>query len=159
MKIGIDIGRVIIGGDGEDTFFTDEYLDTPEVSGAYDSIDTIVYGDKIIIPDPEGGLGTFKLENEIHFISKCGKTVEQKTMEWLYSRKYYYLIDNQNVHFVRKRHLKAPMAQALELDIFIDDRQDIIDSMQGIVAHPILFTSWEQTNKELQEIFDTAAKG
>jgi hypothetical protein len=47
------------------------------------------------------------------------------------------------------------MAQALELDIFIDDRQDIIDSMDGIVEYPILFTSWEQTNTELEKIFAT----
>lgn len=156
MRIGIDIGNVIIGGGGEDTFFTDEYLDTPEVPGAYDAIDSIVYGDKVIIEE-EGGLGTYKIENEIHFISKCGKVVESKSMEWLYVNKYYYLIDNQNVHFVRKRHLKAPMAQALELDIFIDDREDIIETMQGVVKHPILFTSWEQTNKELERIFSGKA--
>jgi hypothetical protein len=49
------------------------------------------------------------------------------------------------------------MAQALELDIFVDDREDIIESMQGIVKHPILFTSWEQTNAELERIFNGKA--
>lgn len=152
MKIGIDIGNVIIGGGGEDTFFTEEYLWTPEVPGAYDSIDKIVYGDKTIVPDPDSGIGTYKIANEVHFISKCGKTTEERTMEWLYENKYYYLIDNQCVHFVRKRPLKAPMAQALELDIFIDDRQDVLDHMVDVVPNLILFTSWEQTNERLIEL-------
>lgn len=157
MKIGIDIGRVIIGGNGEDTFFTDEYLDTPEVEGAYESIENIVYGEeKTLIPE-EDGLGVYKIVNDVHFVSKCGKVVESKTMEWLYLHKYYYLIDNQDIHFVRKRHLKAPMAQALEFEIFIDDRQDVLEHMVGIVPHLILFTSWEQTNAELEKIF--AAQG
>lgn len=159
MRIGIDIGNVIIGGGGEDTFFTDEYLDTPEVEGAYQSIEDIVYGkEKTIIPDPDGGLGSYKIENVIHFISKCGRTVERKSMEWLYQNKYYYLIENHDIHFVRKRHLKAPMAQALELQVFIDDREDVLEHMVGIVPHLILFKSWEQTNAELELIFAEAAK-
>ena len=142
MKIGIDIGRVIIGGGGDDTqFFTDDYLKTPEVSEAFGSIQSL------------------RDDHELHIISKCGVVVERKSLVWLEKYRFDYLIHTHRTHFVRKRHLKAPMAQALELDIFIDDRQDIIDSMEGIVAHRILFTSWEQANKELQEIFDTAAKG
>ncbi len=141
MKIGIDIGRVIIGGDGEDTFFTDNFLETPEVEGSWDSILAL------------------KKDHELHIISKCGSVVEEKSIKWLEAYGFYYSFVPHRIHFVRKRHLKAPMAQALELDIFIDDRNDIIDSMQGIVKHPILFTSWEQTNKELEEIFDKATKG
>jgi len=145
VKIGIDIGNVIIGGDGEDTFFTEDFLETPKVSGVDQSLQDL-----------------WAKGHEMHLISKCGEKVEAKTLEWLRDRSYLspsFLIPRHRMHFVRKRHLKAPMAQALELDIFIDDRQDIIDSMEGIVAHLILFTSWEQVNKELQEIFDTAAKG
>lgn len=143
MKIGIDIGNVIIGGNGEDTFFTDDYLETPAVSGAFESIFEL-----------------HKTAHEIHLISKCGEEVENKSLIWLNYYGYLYTaIPRHRVHFVRKRHLKAPMAQALELDIFIDDRKDIIDSMEGIVEHRILFTSWEQANKELQEIFDTVAEG
>jgi len=142
MNIGIDIGRVIIGGNGEDTFFTDMFFDTPEVENAYGSM-----------------LNLKNAGHEIHLVSKCGTSVEDKSIKWLNLWGYFYIVPSHRAHFVRKRHLKAPMAQALELDIFIDDRQDIIDSMEGIVEHRILFTSWEQTNKELQEIFDKASKG
>lgn len=141
MKIGIDIGNVIIGGGGEDTFFTEDFLHTPEVYGAYDSIGDL----------KDGG-------HEIHLISKCGTSVEYKSMAWLSIKRFFGVVIEHRVHFVRKRHLKAPMALALELDIFIDDREDIIESMEGIVAHPILFRSWEQTNRALERVF-SAAKG
>lgn len=140
MRIGIDIGNVIIGGGGEDTsFFTDQFLKTPEVEGAIDSI-FLLHGRM----------------QELHIISKCGKEVERKSLLWLNYNNVQRFIPWHRVHFVRKRHLKAPMAQALELDIFIDDREDVLEHMEGIVKHRILFTSWEQTNKELGGILGKA---
>ena len=142
MKIGIDIGKVIIGGGGEDTFFSEKFLETPQVVGAKTSIGKIF----------QGG-------HEIHLISKCGQRVENKSLDWLEHHAFTpsFVIQYHRIHFVRKRHLKAPMAQALELDIFIDDRQDVLDHMVGIVPHLILFTSWEETDAELEKIF--AAEG
>lgn len=140
MRIGIDIGGVIIGGNGDDTFFDDEkeYFEAPEVRGAIDTIYLL-----------------HSRMHELHIVSKCGKKVERKSLLWLRYNSVDRYIPWHRVHFVRKRHLKAPMAQALELDIFIDDRQDIIDSLEGIVKHRILFTSWEETNNELVRILDT----
>lgn len=135
MKIGIDIGNVIISGAGVDTIFVENYLETPEVDHALGSISDLQ-----------------RAGHEIHIISKCGLTIEGNSMDWLDYSGFMTFLVRHRIHFVRKRHLKAPMAQALELDIFIDDRQDIIDSMEGIVKHPILFTSWEETNKQLSEI-------
>lgn len=135
MKIGIDIGNVIIGGGGDDTFFTEQYLQTPEVEGAWNSI-----------------LALMKAGHEIHVISKCGPTTEEKSVKWLNESGFMYVLKSHRLHFVRKRPLKAPMAQALELDIFIDDREDIINTMTEVGVTGILFTSWEQTNKELEEL-------
>lgn len=140
MRIGIDIGNVIIGGGGEDTFFTEKFLDTPAMEDAWESV-----------------RGLWEAQHELHIISKCGKETERKSLIWLDVYGISGLIPVHRTHFVRKRELKAPMAQALELGIFIDDREDIIDSMQGIVKHPILFTSWEQTNAELERIFSGEA--
>jgi hypothetical protein len=138
MKIGIDIGRVIIGGDGEDTFFTEEYLKTPMVEGALESI-----------------LELKRQNHELHVISKCGPSVELKSLVWLGAYGFIPLpIFERRLHFVRKRHLKAPMAQALELDIFIDDRVDVLEYMADVVPNLILFTSWEETNRQLEQIFD-----
>lgn len=139
MKIGIDIGNVIIGGEGVDTqFFTDDYLETPEVPGAFFSVRNLSF------------------DHELHIISKCGPTTETKSLIWLARKNFGFLVPTQRMHFVRKRHLKAPMAMALELDIFIDDREDVLMYM-GTVKHRILFTSWEQTNAELEGIFNGKA--
>ena len=141
MKIGIDIGNVIIGGEGADTqFFTDNFLATPEVEGAWNSIHVL-------------RLAGF----ELHIISKCGLVVEAKSLRWLNTNAFTELIPLHRIHFVRKRSLKAPMAQALELDIFIDDREDIIETMQGVVEYPILFKTWEQTNAELERIMPSVS--
>jgi hypothetical protein len=103
-------------------------------------------------------LATHDKVEVIHIISKCGVKTEERSIHWLnWNNLLGATVRPHNVHFVRKRHLKAPMAQALELDIFIDDREDVIDSMQGVVKHPILFESWEQTNAELERIFSGKA--
>lgn len=142
MRIGVDIGNVIIGGGGDDTqFFGDDYLNTPEVEGAWESLTAL------------------SSNHELHIVSKCGLAVEKKSLEWLDLEGFRYCFPDHRVYFVRKRHLKAPMAQALELDIFIDDRKDIIDSMIDIVAYPILFTNWYNTNQQLREIFDWTFEG
>lgn len=143
MKIGIDIGRVIIGGEGEDTIFNEEnYLLSPEVPGAYRAVSKLA-----------------KQRHELHIISKCGEVVEERSMDWLDAEGFFYHILPHRVHFVRKRHLKSPMALALELDIFIDDRLDIIDSMEQTVKNRILFIDWEHANRELEKIFDKAPEG
>lgn len=117
--------------------FTEDFLKTPEIEGAWQA------------------LWDFKKSgHETHIVSKCGPAIEGKSMLWLNEHGFFANHKIHRTHFVRKRELKAPMAQALELDIFIDDRQDVLDPMEGIVKHRILFTSWEQTYKELEEILD-----
>lgn len=142
MRIGIDIGNVIIGGEGEDTIFSEQWFDTPVVEGAIQSI-----------------MRLWRLDHELHIISKCGPKTEEKSLillghYGLLGDSPYSVLRIHRTHFVRKRELKAPMAQALELDIFIDDRQDVLDHMVEIVPHLILFTSWEQTNAELDLAFE-----
>lgn len=135
MKIGIDIGRVIIGGDGEDTFFSEQFLATPEVKDAFKSIRELV-----------------QAGHEIFLVSKCGPVVRAKTMDWLKFYEFYTLTGVKPFpYFVHHRLDKAPVARALGLDVFIDDREDIIISMYR-VEFVILFTSWEETMKDLREL-------
>lgn len=134
---GIDIGKVVVGGSGsEDTsFFSDGYLLTPEIEGAFESIRRL--SEKF----------------DVWVISKCGPSVQEKTLHWLLSRDFYAQtqVDPAKVLFVRKRHQKAPLAQELGLVGFIDDREDIIESMEGKIPHPILFHSWKQTMGDLSK--------
>lgn len=137
QRIGIDIGKVIIGGSGEEdtSFFSEGYLLTPEIQGAFESIRLLSQ--------------TF----EVWIISKCGASVQAKTLDWLLSRDFYTqtAVDPSRVLFVRKRPQKAPLAQELGLVSFIDDREDIIASMHGKIPQPVLFLNWEQTLRDLSE--------
>ena len=139
--IGIDIGNVIIGGDHEDrTFFGDQYLTAPAVWGAFDSIKELV-----------------NQGHEIVLISKCGIPVMTKTVSWLQYHDFFEHtgVSIDSMYFVKKRPEKAPLAQELQVDIMIDDREDIIQSMEGFVELPILFTSWDTTMETIKEYDST----
>lgn len=136
MRVGVDIGGVVIGGPGNDTqFFTGDWLHTPAVKGAWTAL-----------------WNFWNLGVEVYFISKAGKRTASKTCGWLI---YHYAsnIDGSgktvfplnNLVFCKKREQKAPIARMLELDVFIDDRQDICDSMEAAGIRPILFKDWKTT--------------
>lgn len=129
-KLGVDIGNVVIGGGGEDTsFFGDNFLNTPMIPGAFTEIAELAQ------------------EFDVWIISKCGQKVQDKTLIWLEHHNFFEVtgVKREQVIFCRKRNEKAGIAESLGLVAFIDDREDIIDSMQGVVQQPILFTSWAET--------------
>lgn len=138
VRIGIDIGNVIIGGGGEDTsFFGDNFLRTPEIKDAFVSI------------------AKLSEEYDVWLLSKCGQTVQDKTLAWFKDRNFFALtgVNPEQVLFCRQRNQKAGIAQNLGLRAFIDDREDIIDSMKGAVDQPILFTSWDKVKVHPTKFF------
>lgn len=137
QRIGIDIGNVIIGGGGDDTsFFSDGFLNTPEIEDAFSCV---------------GWLNTYY---EVWLLSKCGQATEEKTLLWLEDRSFHELtgVPAERILFCRKRPQKAPIAVEHEFKVFIDDREDIINSMKDALPFPILFTSWEQTMQEITRL-------
>lgn len=143
LKIGIDIGNVIIGGGGEDTtFFTDYYLHTPPVEGAFESIAALIH---------DG--------HEVELVSKAGDVTREKTYQWLLHWDFANITGYRATpYFVYHRGDKAPVVWALRCDIFIDDRKDILDTLI-VMEDTIHFHSWEQTNLELQELLEYGNKG
>ena len=130
-KIGIDIGNVIFGGGGEDTsFFGENFLETPVIHGSFEAISELAQ------------------EFDIWLVSKCGQKVQDKTLLWFAHHGFFEAtgVNPEQVIFCRKRNEKAGIAESLGLRAFIDDREDIIDSMEGIVDQPILFTAWKETS-------------
>lgn len=132
MRIGVDIGGVIIGGDKDDTsFFSEDYLKTPDVKDAVDALIALRFGVQLFL------------------ISKAGPKTARKTLDWFDSRAEFDPIERDKIIFVRERRQKAPVAKLLELDFFIDDRQDIVSSMEDVGVTGILFTSWADTFSKL----------
>lgn len=141
MRIGVDIGGVIIGGAGpsDTSFFSDRYLDTPMLPGAISVVTWMAQ------------------RHEVFIISKAGPNTVKKSWSWLRNQKFFVTtgVSEDNVIFCRERSHKAAIASLLELDVMIDDRQEICDQMEAVGVQPIVFSNWLQAGRE---VFDLAGK-
>lgn len=127
--LGVDVGGVLVDrirADGSDTsFFSDRFLETPAVAGAFE---TLVR------------LGQERFGQSICIVSKCGPRTEERTRLWLAHHKLLDALglDEQALHFCRKRPDKAPICMHLGVTHFIDDRMDVLVHLTS-VRHRILF--------------------
>lgn len=132
MRIGIDIGRVLIGpdiGGVADTRFLGSQLKqaihTPAAAGAIDTIHDLVA----------------RHEGQVWLISKCGPSVQEKTRAWLEHQRFWARtgMDPGNLRFCLRRPDKAIHARELGLDVMIDDRVDVLEHLRGLVPTLLLF--------------------
>jgi hypothetical protein len=127
--LGVDVGGVLVDrirADGSDTsFFSDRFLETPAVAGAFD---TLVR------------LGRERFGQRICIVSKCGPRTAEKTRLWLAHHKVLEAlgIDTRALHFCRERRDKAPVCKRLGVTHFIDDRMDVLVHLTS-VRHRFLF--------------------
>jgi hypothetical protein len=124
----VDVGGVIImpSDEVEDTsFFGEDYLRTPAVPDAFASLATLVRD---------------RFGDQVHLLSKCGESTEERTREWLEHHDFYARtgITPRHVHFVRTREAKAPVAANLGLTHFVDDRLEVLGYLTT-VKHRFLF--------------------
>jgi tRNA(Leu) C34 or U34 (ribose-2'-O)-methylase TrmL len=136
-RLGIDIGRVIITGSSsseEDTAFFDgdeaAMLATPEVPGAVDSIARLVRD----------------FDGRVWLISKCGPTVQARTLRWLAAHDFYARtgISPDHVRFCRARADKRVHCVELGLTHFVDDHPEVHAAIQGTVEHQYFFGPQQQ---------------
>lgn len=131
--LGVDIGRVIIAP-------------VDPVSGA----DTeFLNGDErraMMTPPAEGAFGvlrelTVRFGGAVWLVSKAGPRVQALTRRWLDRWRFFAVtgIKPGNLYFCRERHEKADHARRLGLTHFIDDRQDVLAAMRGLVPNRYLF--------------------
>lgn len=134
MRIGIDFGNVIIGGGNE--WFGQDYLRSPVLPNAHQSILNLV----------EDG-------HEVFGVSKAYPRNQVKTVKWLRTFGFDHIFGQANTFFVLRREDKAIVANHMNLDFMIDDRKDIIDHINTETeCLGILFTSWTQTNNQLDTL-------
>jgi hypothetical protein len=131
FRLGVDVGRVLVSGEGSDTSFfsaSDELaLATPEVPGAIAAVVRLAR----------------LLQGRVWLVSKCGPRIQQRTRAWLDHVGFYAStgLPADHVHFCRERKEKAPICKRLGISAFIDDREDVLASMEGLVEHRLLFGS------------------
>jgi hypothetical protein len=132
IRLGVDIGRVIIGGGtvpgSSDTQFfsgdTARMLATPAVPGAFDTLARLV---------PRFG--------QVWLISKCGERVQRHTRLWLDHHDFAARtgIPRGHLRFCLRRPDKAVHCAQLGITHFIDDKPDVHQALRGVVPHRYLF--------------------
>lgn len=128
-RIGVDIGRVIINGDGADTNFFGhdpvEALRTPAVPGAFAAVGSLVE----------------QFDGRVWLISKCGPKIQARSMAWLDHHGFWAQtgLARDQVRFCRERRDKAVHARKLALTHFVDDRYDVLTHLVGLVDRLYLF--------------------
>ncbi|HKS17048.1 MAG TPA: hypothetical protein VJU16_07030 [Planctomycetota bacterium] len=131
MKLGIDIGRVIIapGDDNADTSFLrgslEDALRTPPNEGMFDAVPELVR----------------RFEGRAWLISKCGPKIQDKTRRWLDHHRFFERtgIPPKNLRFCLLRPQKADHCRELGITHFIDDRTDVLEALSEIVPSRFLF--------------------
>lgn len=131
-KIGIDIGRVIVGpvlNGKADTSFLGNTIEkamlTPPSPGAFEGVENLVD----------------LFSNNAWLVSKCGPNVQHKTKEWLKHWDFYQKtgMPKDHLRFCLKRPEKAIHCKQLKLTHFIDDRLDVLEHLKGLVPNLYLF--------------------
>jgi len=128
LRLGVDIGRVIIGGGvvpgSSDTQFfsgdTARMLATPAVPGAFETLARLV-------PRFE----------QVWLISKCGERVQRHTRQWL--DHHDFAARTEHLRFCLKRPDKALHCAELGITHFVDDKPDVHQALRGVVPHRYLF--------------------
>lgn len=126
--IGVDIGGVVIRParkTGDTSFFTDAFLDTPAVDGAFDGV---------------AALNQALYPGAVQIVSKAGPRTAEKTRLWLKHHRFHDItgVGEDRLHFCRTREDKAPIARRLGLTAFVDDRVDVLEHL-GFVPLRVLF--------------------
>ena len=131
--LGVDIGRVLIEGDGPDTNFLRgseaEALRAPAMPGAFEAVRRLVA----------------QFEGRVWLVSKCGPKVQERSRRWLDRHRFWQEtgVRHGNLRFCRERREKAPICLDLGVTVFIDDRVDVLHAMGGIVPFRFQFGAWE----------------
>lgn len=120
--LGVDIGGVIIDriNDGTDTsFFSDNFLQTTAVPGVFQALRRLV---------------DEKFGSQVYLVSKCGRRVQEKTLQWLDHHDFYNQtgISSDHIRFCKQRHEKAGICQELGITHFIDDRLEILGNLTTV---------------------------
>jgi hypothetical protein len=118
MRIGIDIGRVIIKDDtdGDNLFFSNKFLEAIPVENAFPGVKYLVT--------------KFGAEN-IFLVSKCSEATAARTINWLEHHDFFNEtgVKCQHVEFCRERKDKKAISERLNIDIFIDDRYTVLEHL------------------------------
>ncbi len=130
MKLGIDIGRVLIAADGAaDTSFIGgsiaDALATPPYEGMFEAVPRLA--------ELFGG--------RVWLVSKARPRTQEKSRLWLAHHRFFERtgIAPDHLRFCLERPQKADHCRKLGLQYFVDDRLDVLQHLEGVVPYRYLF--------------------
>lgn len=130
-SISIDIGGVIIDRwDATDEWSGENYLETPEVEGAFEGVARLM--------DLFAG--------RVYLNSAAKGRTMRKTRDWLNYHNFYRRTGMAagQIHMVPERVDKTIIVQRLGITHHIDDRMDVLAVLQPLVSHLYLFRGHDE---------------
>ena len=126
IKIGIDIGGVLRSK--RDSLALNSDMPQPPTPNAIEVMKNLVsrYG-----------------KENLYIISKVPEESEELMLIWLRDNGMFEDVgtDPSHVYFCRLRTEKAFIASELKLNYFVDDRAEVLESMNGIVDRRIMYSA------------------
>lgn len=132
--LGVDVGGVILDFvphmNTERSFDGDNYLNTPDVSGAVDALASLNKG---------------KFAGRIFLVSRF-KYDDRRIREWLAHIDFYSRtgIPESHLYPCKERHEKEEIVRKLKVTHFVDDRAEVLSHMIGTVPHLYLFQGLDE---------------
>jgi len=131
IKLGIDIGKVIISGvnDSQDTSFLrgdiDSALQTLPIPESFESIKLLVH----------------YFNGKVVLVSKASLPIQHRTVLWLNHHNFFEKtgINVNNIYFCLQRQDKVKICSDLTITHFIDDRMAVLEHLKGVVDVRMLF--------------------
>lgn len=135
MKIGFDIGDTLLDRNGRTfSLYSQEERRSlfQPFKGSLQVIETLC---------------TQLGRENVYIISKCDQETEEQLIDWLSFHKFIgeNKILQENIFFCRERKDKAPIIKSLGLNVFVDDRIEIFESIQD---YPIIKMIFNKRSKQ-----------
>lgn len=143
--LGLDFGGVILDfiryNNTDLSFKSENYLNTPEVERAIDSIRK---------------LNQSKFKGNIYLVSKHGPEGPKRILEWIHHKNFFNVTGIPEDHFYpcAERHEKEGIVRKLGVTHFVDDRAEVLEHMIGTVPNLYLFQNLAENKEEFAHTHD-----
>ncbi len=89
---------------------------------------------------------------KVYVVSKVNEYQRMEVIEWIYDNNFHEItgLPKENVIFCREREDKGPIAKKLGINLFIDDRPEVMVYMSKNV-YPVLFKPSSEEVKKFNQ--------
>ncbi len=141
--LGVDVGGVILDfipyADTELDFRSDNYLQTPMIEGAVESL---------------AELNRERFAGNVYLVSRSGSYGPARTIEWLEHHDFFRRTGIPKDFFFNcsQREEKAGICSKLGITHFVDDRAEVLSHLIGIVPNLYRFRSLDENPEEFAHV-------